>query len=74
LSKAARLAPAQARYTYVYAVALHSSGLSQQALETIDGFLRQRNDQQLLQAAYSIARDAGLADKQQQYAQQLNIR
>ncbi len=74
LSKAASLAPLQPRYTYVYAIALHSSGSSQQALDVIDGFLGQREDQQLLQAAYSIAGDAGLAEQQQQYAQRLNIR
>lgn len=38
---------------------------SEQALDVIDEFLRQRDDQQLLQAGYSIARDAGIADKQQ---------
>ena len=64
LLQASQAAPRQARFTYVYAVALHSAGQSLEALNTIDSFLKNRSDPSLLQTAYTIAREMGLQDKQ----------
>ena len=74
LKQAWQLAPANSRYAYVYVVALHSAGRSGEALQVADQALALRTDEQLLQTASSIARDANMPDKAQAYAQKLRAR
>ena len=74
LKQAWQLAPASSRYAYVYVVALHSVGRSGEALQAADQALALRRDEQLLQTAFSIARDANMPDKARAYAQQLQSR
>ena len=74
LKRAWQLAPANSRYAYVYVVALHSVGRSSEALQAADQALALRTDEQLLQTAFSIARDANMPDKAQAYAQRLKSR
>ena len=68
LARATELAPASTRYAYVYGVALHSSGQTEHALAVLDAVLRLRpEDQQLLEAAAGMARDAGDTARMQRY-------
>ncbi|MGI9327504.1 MAG: tetratricopeptide repeat protein, partial [Pseudomonadales bacterium] len=72
LRSATELAPQVQRYAYIYAVALHSLGQSEAALSILDELLEAAgNDRQLLEAAASIARDAGLADRFEAYARRI---
>jgi Tfp pilus assembly protein PilF len=71
LERAWRLAPGNSRNAYIYVVALNSTGQPERALEVADSTLAQRMDRQLLETAFSIARDAGLQDKMQAYAEAL---
>ena len=72
-AEAVRLAPNGVRYAYVYAVALHSANQSEQALEVADEALaRWPKDQQLLRAAFSIARDRNLEEKMAAYRTRLS--
>jgi len=71
LARAWRIAPDNPRYAYVYVVALNSTGQPQLALQVADETLSQRSDRQLLEVAFSIARDAGLAAKMLEYQQRL---
>jgi len=74
LQSAWRAAPHHPRYAYVLAVALHSADRSGEALDVVDQALSTRRDEQLLQTAISIARDANLPDKMRRYAQMLQGR
>ncbi|NKB99539.1 MAG: tetratricopeptide repeat protein [Pseudomonadales bacterium] len=74
LEQAWQLAPESARYAYVHAVALHSAGRSSDALAVVDRTLALRRDRQLLQAAYSIAQEANLEEKAQEYGEALQVR
>ena len=67
LQKAHDLEPRSAQVVYVYMVALNSSGAPQRALAVADAFLLQRYDVSILQLAASIARDAGLIEKFNDY-------
>lgn len=60
LSRAAELSPDVARFTYAYAVALHSTGRSSLAIEVIERARRtHRTDRDLLVALTTFRRDAG---------------
>ncbi len=60
LRQAVELDPASVRYTYVYAVALHSSGRATEAIQVLQQALRQwPTDRDLLFALASFQRDAG---------------
>jgi Flp pilus assembly protein TadD len=60
LRRASELAPDNARYAYVYAVALNSTGASGQAMTVLDEAHRQHPaDRDVLMALVSIARDTG---------------
>jgi len=60
LRRASELAPENARYAYVYAVALNSTGASGQAMAVLDEAHRQHpTDRDVLMALVSIARDTG---------------
>ena len=70
--RAWQLAPNVGRYAYVYAVALHSEGRSSDALDVLDEQLtRTPDDAQLLEAAASVARDAGQPARSERYVRQL---
>lgn len=60
LARAARLAPDDARFAYVYAVALNSTGKARAALAEVDRALAHHPDnRELLSAGAALARDAG---------------
>ena len=67
LARAQQGAPENARFAYVYMVALHSLGRSGSALDVADQFLAGQADVQLSQAALSIARDANLPERAASY-------
>src|SRR5207245_1586814 len=57
---AAELAPARARYAYVYAVALHSAGRGADAIGVLNNALAGRaDDRDILMALVTFNRDAG---------------
>jgi Flp pilus assembly protein TadD len=58
--RAADLEPGRARYIYVYAVGLHSSGHGEEALAVLkDGLAKHREDREILLALSTFNRDAG---------------
>lgn len=60
LSKAAELAPDNARYAYVYAIALNSTGARGEAMELLDlAHKRHPADRDILMALVSMAHEAG---------------
>jgi Flp pilus assembly protein TadD len=60
LRRASELAPDNARYSYVYAIALNSTGASGQAMAVLDeAHLQHPTDRDVLMALVSIARDTG---------------
>jgi predicted CXXCH cytochrome family protein len=60
LAKAAEIDPGRARYAYVYAVALNSSGAAPQAMAVLERTHRRHpTDREVLMALVSIARDTG---------------
>lgn len=72
LATAAHLAPGSARYAYVYAVALNSTGESTRALATLVAASRQHPaDRDILLALATINRDLGRIPEALKYAQQL---
>ena len=72
LAEAVERAPGNPHYAYVYAVALHSGGESEQALAVLDQALQRREgDETLLRAAAGIARNIGEYDRMRQYSGQL---
>ncbi|MGR8933189.1 MAG: tetratricopeptide repeat protein [Gammaproteobacteria bacterium] len=63
LATAAELAPENARYTYVYAVALHSAGKQRQALAVLQAADRRHPyDPDILSALIAMQREAGNAE------------
>ncbi len=72
LQSAARLAPDQARYAYVYGVALNSSGNTAGALRVLsEAHKRFSADIEILLALATIERDLGHRAQAHSYAQQL---
>jgi Flp pilus assembly protein TadD len=72
LRKAVELAPDQARYAYVYAVGLHSSGRGSDAMTVLkDNLTRHPGDRDTLLALVSFSRDAGDFATALEYAEQL---
>ena len=72
LRRAAELAPEQARYAYVYAVALHSAGRGSEAMTVLRASLaRYPDDRDSLLALISFSREAGDLVTALEYAQQL---
>ena len=72
--RASQLAPenSQYTYTYTYAVALHSTGQSERALDVLDKALLERpKDQLLLRTGFSIARELQISEKMNAYLQHL---
>jgi predicted CXXCH cytochrome family protein len=70
--RAAELEPDRARYPYVYAVALHSTGRRIDAMEILRKSLaRHPNDRDTLMALISFSRDAGDNNSALEYAGQL---
>jgi Flp pilus assembly protein TadD len=74
--RAAELEPAQARYQYVLAVALHSSGLRDEAMTVLKEALRSHpGNRDMLAALISFSRLAGDLTAALGYAERLaNIR
>ena len=71
LAEGARLAPENAHYAYVYAIALDSAGRRSEALATLRGALqRHPDDLEILGALVSISRDAGDRQAALRYAKQ----
>lgn len=72
--RAAELDPADARYQYVYAVALHSAGRRDDAMNVLNDALKNHpNDRDILQALVSFSRMAGDAAAALGYAQRLAV-
>ncbi|WP_244469091.1 tetratricopeptide repeat protein, partial [Afipia felis] len=72
LHQATELEPYQPRYTYVYAVALHSSGQYEEAMTVLKNALHNHpKDRQILQALVSFSRGAGDAAAALSYAKKL---
>ena len=72
LADAARLEPANARFTYVYAVALNDAGQPKQALQVLDAALaRQPYDRDVLEALAHFRARAGDREAAQKYVRQL---
>ena len=72
LEQAARLSPDNARYIYVYAVALDSSGDRGKAIMVLQG-AQQRfpSDTDILGALLAFHRDSGNTEAEQTYAEKL---
>ena len=72
LARAADLLPDNARYSYVYAVALNSSGQASKAITILEQAHRRRPaDRDVLVALVTIERDRGGAQAAIQYAREL---
>lgn len=72
--KASELAPGNARYAYVYAVALNSTGASAQAIAVLEAALaRNPTDRNFLTGLVSIARDQGQVLTALRHARKLAI-
>lgn len=72
LQKAAELQPNAARYTYVYGVALNSTGDTSRALQVLEqGFSNHPGDQEIIFMIAGINRDLGRNDEALVWAQKL---
>jgi predicted CXXCH cytochrome family protein len=72
LRRAAELEPDRARYAYVYAIALNSTGRAQDAIAVLkEGLARRPADRDLLMGLFSISRDNGDAAATLEYAERL---
>ena len=72
LGKAAELAPDNIRYSYVHAIAMHSQGRTDEALELLQSIHdRHPADFEAAWALATINRDAGNIDQARHYAQSL---
>jgi tetratricopeptide (TPR) repeat protein len=70
---AAEIEPDRSRYTYVYAIALHSSGHADESLNVLKANLaRHPDDRNTLMALVTFNRDAGDVDAALEYAEQLS--
>jgi Tfp pilus assembly protein PilF len=69
LAQAARLQPDSPRYSYVYAVALHDSGQTRQALRILEeAHARHRTDRDILTALVALAQEVGDMEAARRYA------
>jgi tetratricopeptide (TPR) repeat protein len=74
LRRAAEIEPERARYTYVYAVALHSAGQTENAMTVLEeNIARHPSDRDTLMALLSFHRGAGRIDSALRYAEQLAL-
>ena len=74
LRLAAEIEPDRARYTYVYAVALHSSGQAPNAIALLkENLARHPSDRDTLMALVSFHRGVGDIDLALEYAEQLAL-
>ena len=74
LRKAAELDPGQARYTYVYAVALHSAGRGNEAIAALkENLVRHPNDRDTLLALINFSRESGDISSALEYAERLEL-
>jgi len=72
LRRASELEPESARYTFVYAVALHSTGQTQNSITVLEENLaRHPSDRDTLMALISFKRGVGHIDSALKYARQL---
>jgi tetratricopeptide (TPR) repeat protein len=72
LALAAKLDPNNVRYTYIYAVALQSTGKAQQAIKILETVYYQHpNNRDVLSALAAFHRDAGNQAAAQDYAEKL---
>ena len=72
LERATRIDPADARYAYVYAIALNSTGHAEDAIRTLEAsHARHPADRETLFALVTINRDAGRRDAALARAQKL---
>ena len=70
--KATELDPGQARYAYVYAVALHSAGRGNEAMAALkENLIRHPNDRDTLSALISFSRESGDLNSALDYAERL---
>ena len=70
--RAADLDTDRARYTYVYAVALHSLGRGAEAITVLEqGLAKHPQDRDILLALITFNRDAGYLDAALEYAQRM---
>ena len=70
--RAANAQTATGRHAYVHAVALHSAGRLEDALDALDrGIDARPGDLQLLQTALGIARELGDSDRTERYRRQI---
>jgi len=70
---ASDLEPDRSRYTYVYAVALHSSGRADEAMKILrNNLARHADDRDTLLALVTFSRDAGDIGVALEYAEQLS--
>ncbi len=70
--RAAELDPGQARYAYVYAVALHSAGRGSEAITALkENLTRHPNDRDTLAALISFSRDSGDISSALEFAERL---
>jgi Flp pilus assembly protein TadD len=74
LQRAAELAPENARYRYVHAIALHSSGRAAEALEALRSIASQhRGDRDTLAALIVYEQEAGNVAAALDYAERLSV-
>jgi predicted CXXCH cytochrome family protein len=72
LGHAAGLEPGQARYGYVYAVALHSAGHAKEAMKVLqDGLVKHPDNRDILLALVTFCREAGDIVSALDYAEHL---
>jgi tetratricopeptide (TPR) repeat protein len=72
LGSAAKLDPSQARYGYVYAVALHSAGRGSEAVTVLkDNPTRHPDDSDTLSALISFSRESGDINSALEFAERL---
>ena len=73
LRRAAELDPGEARYAYVYAVALHSAGRGGEAVAVLkDNLARHPNDRDTQSALVAFGREGGTAGSALEYPKQLD--
>ena len=74
LRQANELDPGQARYAYVYAVALHSAGRADDAMAALkENLVRHPNDRDTLSALISFSRESGDINSALEYAERLEL-
>ena len=72
LAEAARLGGDNARYGYVYAVALNGAGQGPKAIQTLETVVAKHpNDRDTLMALVAFQREAGNLDAAREYARRL---